>query len=366
VPTLFRGDVQVAYAQAYVQVGEDVFDTTDLQACFAGQDNGLCGAGVPGGLFLVTGLHTGSVPFDVEAHEADPGVPDREDVVEVSLSVPGGPVLLLGWAGESTAVLDLPPGTYRVRYCADGMDAGRAADVRTMEEPPLDSYLLQFWPAPHAADQVVRTGSKIARYWHRHARGLPSAAAVTARRTRTERPRQREAEEAERRYEEWLVWRGRRPAGPLGNVPAARPVADLDRSLAEAIAATPPDLQRALARWTARRTLVEAGMASLDWVAAALDALDADRPLPPPFDDLPSAFTMLMDDPRTPRRLITSPDGQSHGVLQQAMALPVLDAAAHPESLVAVFTAVHHGAMTFGSPGYRAFFAELRHRLEGR
>jgi hypothetical protein len=366
VRTVFRGDVRVGYSQVYVQVGDDAFDTTDLEACFAGQDNGLCGAGVPGGLWLVTGLHTGSVPFEVQVHEAEPGVPDRDDVVEVSLSVPAGPVVLLGWAGESSAVLDLPPGTYRVRYAADGMDAGRAADVRSAEEPPADSYLLQFWPAPHAADRVVRTGSETARYWHGHARGLPSAAAVAARRASTERRRQREAEEAEQRFEEWLVWRGRRPTGPLGDVPAARPVADLDRSLAEAIAAAPPDRQRALARWTARRTLAEAGLASLDWVAAGLDALDAGRPLPPPFDDPPSSSTRLMDDPRTPQTLVTSPDGQSHGYLQQAMALPVLDAAAHPDSAVAVFTAVHHGAATFGSPGYQAFFAELRHQLQSR
>jgi hypothetical protein len=180
VRTLFRGEVRVGYAQAYVQVGDRVFDTTDFGACFAGQDNGLCGAGVPGGLWLVTGLHTGSVPFEVESHEAEPGVADGEDVVEVSLSVPRGPVDLLGWAGESSASLDLTPQTYRVRYCADGMDAGRAADVRTPEEPPHDSYLLLFWPAPHAADRVVRAGSETARYWHGHARGLPSRAEPSA------------------------------------------------------------------------------------------------------------------------------------------------------------------------------------------
>lgn len=34
-----------------------------------GQQNGLCGAAVPGALSLVTGLHTGEVPVSVEWHD---------------------------------------------------------------------------------------------------------------------------------------------------------------------------------------------------------------------------------------------------------------------------------------------------------
>jgi hypothetical protein len=85
-------------------------------------------------------------------------------------------VVLFGWAGETPAVLDLSPGTYRVRYCANGMDAGRAADVRTADEPPVDSCLLQIWPAPSTADRVVRTCSQTARSWHEYARGLTATA----------------------------------------------------------------------------------------------------------------------------------------------------------------------------------------------
>lgn len=48
----------VHYGQLYVESSEN---SADLHECFAGQRNGLCGAAVPGKLFLITGLHTGKV-----------------------------------------------------------------------------------------------------------------------------------------------------------------------------------------------------------------------------------------------------------------------------------------------------------------
>ena len=48
------------YGQAYVE-GPGGF--SELHECFAGQQNGLCGAAVPGVLFLRTGMHTGTVGF---------------------------------------------------------------------------------------------------------------------------------------------------------------------------------------------------------------------------------------------------------------------------------------------------------------
>jgi hypothetical protein len=84
---------------------------------------------------LITGLHTGSAPFVVEGHDAPPDVPDWEEVVEVSFPVPSAAVVLVGWAGGSYAPLDLAPDVYRVRSCATGMDAGKAADVRSAGGP---------------------------------------------------------------------------------------------------------------------------------------------------------------------------------------------------------------------------------------
>src|SRR5262245_56230147 len=119
-----------------------------LEECFANQHNGLCGAAIPGTLLLITGLHTGTVGFTVELHEGEPAIDEVWQEVSVASFRPASLlVALLQWAGEASWVLDLAPIDYRVRYCAFGMDEARAADTRLGDEPQLDRYLLQFWPA---------------------------------------------------------------------------------------------------------------------------------------------------------------------------------------------------------------------------
>ncbi|MFJ3966109.1 hypothetical protein [Streptomyces sp. NPDC090036] len=135
----------------------------------ADQSGGLCGAAVPGVLWLTTGLHTGRVGFTVEVHdEAPPLDPFWEDVVEVSFRPLSERTSLVQWAGEAAWDLSLARTDYRVRYCARGMDEGWQLDTRVSEEPPVDSYLLQF-----RADRVVRQTSQQAAYWHSYARELP-------------------------------------------------------------------------------------------------------------------------------------------------------------------------------------------------
>jgi hypothetical protein len=62
VRTLVSGDLWVHYGQIHVQSGQADPRVPDpgLHECFAGQQNGLCGGTVPGCLFLITGLHTGT------------------------------------------------------------------------------------------------------------------------------------------------------------------------------------------------------------------------------------------------------------------------------------------------------------------
>ena len=73
-----------------------------------GQANGLCGATVPGLLFLTTGLHTGHTRVTVELLNAPAPIDDEwEDVVEAS---PGtAKVALVQWAGEASGPLPLVP-----------------------------------------------------------------------------------------------------------------------------------------------------------------------------------------------------------------------------------------------------------------
>jgi hypothetical protein len=94
--TMFEGRLWVHYGQAYVYGGNDEID---LKAAFARQQNGLCGAADPGSLFLITGLHTGSVDFRVEHHDHEPPTDASwEEIVEVSFR-PDEPVTLAQWGG---------------------------------------------------------------------------------------------------------------------------------------------------------------------------------------------------------------------------------------------------------------------------
>ncbi|MEV6562919.1 hypothetical protein AB0M22_44880 [Nocardia sp. NPDC051756] len=176
---MFRldGEVGVSYSQIYVESDPGDYSPR-MHEAFAGQNSGLCGAAVPGALFLSTGLHTGSVGFTVEVRgQAPPLDPEWEDVVEVSFYPLSDQTFLAQWAGEAFWELDLKEGLdYRVRYCAKGMDQAREGDVRLDDEPLLDRYLLQFWPAPPEPDRIVRQTSQNAARAHDWARQQPDDA----------------------------------------------------------------------------------------------------------------------------------------------------------------------------------------------
>lgn len=67
---LFEGMVWVDYSQVYVVA--DPENLPDMDWCFEGQENGLCGASQPGVLFLITGLNTGSVAMTVDLCDSEP------------------------------------------------------------------------------------------------------------------------------------------------------------------------------------------------------------------------------------------------------------------------------------------------------
>jgi hypothetical protein len=173
VRVLFDGEVWVHYGQVYVESDPDRANPL-LEEAFAGQANGLCGAAAPGALFLVTGLHTGHVGLAVELHDGPPPVDDAwEEIVEASFAPVSSRIALVEWAGAASWSLELERAGHRVRYCASGMEAGRARDTLLEGEPLLDRYLLQLWPGPPGPDRVMKQTSEIAAYWHRFVGGLP-------------------------------------------------------------------------------------------------------------------------------------------------------------------------------------------------
>jgi hypothetical protein len=107
----------------------------------------------------MTGLHTGHVQLRVEIVDGEPPLDEEcEECVEVSIE-PQGDAALFDWYRNLVCELPLGGRPHRVRYHARGMDAGNEADTILEDEEPLDEYLLLFWPAPAAPDQIVHQTS---------------------------------------------------------------------------------------------------------------------------------------------------------------------------------------------------------------
>ncbi|EQD86654.1 hypothetical protein A8924_0124 [Saccharopolyspora erythraea NRRL 2338] len=364
--TLFDGEVHVHYGQIYVQ---SEIGALTLEEHRAGQSNGLCGAAVPGQLFLTTGLHTGHVGFTVEVHDERPDVDEAwEEAVEASFRPLSPEVALVEWGGEAAWSLDLEEIDYRVRYCAVAMDESRRVDTRTDGEPMVDRYLLQFWPAPPGPDAVVKQTSVTAEYWHQVARSLPPPPTPEE---KAEAERERRLEEERRREEvraraEAESWAGRAPSERLRQAGGhAWAMAQLDRDLVDEIADLDADAQRSLARWAVRRAYELAGLDGIDWIAPALAALEQGRELPPPFDDKLGVWEVLLNDPRVPHTTVTLPDRSTENFLQQAAALPAIFGATEDDPLSAAFEALHSAAGAFGTD-YPDLFAEVRREFTRR
>ena len=83
---IFDAVVWTSYGH-FVLDSSDGDAASDMVEAFAGQSNGLCGAGCPGLLFLRIGPHTAEVRFRVEVLDAPPRLDGGwEEIVEVSFA----------------------------------------------------------------------------------------------------------------------------------------------------------------------------------------------------------------------------------------------------------------------------------------
>jgi hypothetical protein len=161
-PVLY-GDLFVAYSQIYLNAA----DSADIGSYYRGPDGtGLIGV-IGNGAVLATGLHTGYVLFTISVDEQDPGpaLDEFEDIVEVSMTTDDERFIISCSGGEETHDLSpLPAGgtTYRLRYHARGVDAATGAGFRKIDDPPLDEYLLQVWPAPYRPPSTLKLTSRAA------------------------------------------------------------------------------------------------------------------------------------------------------------------------------------------------------------
>ncbi|GHJ21115.1 hypothetical protein [Streptomyces albus] len=262
-----------------------------------------------------------------------------EDAVEVSFRPAGGNIRLAEFDGAQEWPLDLEPISYRVRYCAAGMDRGQAEGTN-VDDPPVDHYLLQFWPAPPRPAEPVRITSRSAACRHRSALGQPPPPTPEEQAEAERAARLREEQTAEERrlavMRQW--WGGRLPGEALRRVGrAAFDVARVDVELAHALGSVTPERQRAVARLAVHRAYTVAGPAPLDWVAPALAAMAEGRALPAPFDDEDRAWDVLEGEQRirrsTVRMAVPPPDRPAVPLLLLHDAAPGRRATAEPPSL---------------------------------
>ena len=161
---IFDGRVSVDYHQAYLVTGEVEASYTDAFAC---QSNGLLGAAQPGALVLVTGTALGDVAVRLVLHEGPPPLtPAWQDVVEASFAPLEPMVRLLTWDGEEVCTFDLPGSSYRVRWSGFGLDVNYDGHVESGAQETDNVFELALWPAPAAADAVLRQDSVRGREAH--------------------------------------------------------------------------------------------------------------------------------------------------------------------------------------------------------
>lgn len=288
---LFDGRLPVSYAFGFVQPASALFE--DLVECRGGQVNGLCGAARAGVLSLIFGTHTGDVPLRIELRPAAPDLEDDwEDVVEVSFVVDGLDPLTLA-AFETFLDLAQPPaGTYRVRFCARGIDEAHDLSLPDDEQPP-DRYLLQLWPhQPWEPDVIVRQHAAHAAYWHGVARETPTPPprpAPPATEPRREPGIHRLSDEEIERS----TWGGRTPSGRLRGAGLYAPqLFRREPDLAEALVSMTDRQQREMALWCAERAARHVGRRDHPHVVAALDALRRGGPLPVDIADGRASFAV--------------------------------------------------------------------------
>ena len=114
-------DVGLYVHYRFVVLLADGHEQPELTQARGGQRNGLCGAAAHGALAMVTGLHTGRVPFVLEVCDDEPAPPDwAEEVVEVSLETDGTALRVVTFQ-DGHELPPLAPGTYRARYSAAGL-----------------------------------------------------------------------------------------------------------------------------------------------------------------------------------------------------------------------------------------------------
>ncbi|TDD78028.1 hypothetical protein E1293_24945 [Actinomadura darangshiensis] len=118
------------------------------------------------GAVIVTGVQDDQVHVDARALPARPSINADvwQDVAEVGISWPGGPMRVIGADVIPPSALTFtphqPPGPYRLLVCGRERDAG---ETRAPADP-IEQYLVRVWPG-RAPDRLIKTTSRTSTYW---------------------------------------------------------------------------------------------------------------------------------------------------------------------------------------------------------
>ncbi|RAK34625.1 hypothetical protein B0I29_111227 [Actinoplanes lutulentus] len=179
--------------------------------------------------------------------------------------------------------------------------------------------------------------------------GVPVAWEQPMRAKAAEATRRAEKKQRERAEREMAAWGGTPPTERLRGLAArAKALANLDRPLLDRLEQLPPERQREVACWAARRAMEAAGLDQVGWIAAALEAVDAGDQLPAAFTDHGEVYRRLLDDPEVPQTILAV-RGASSRMLHQAVAFPALLALNEDDPLAAAIEAIWAAAAAHGN-----------------
>jgi hypothetical protein len=244
------------------------------------------------------------------------------------------------------------------------MGAGHQGNPQLDDDDPLvDRYLLQFFPAGPAPDQVVKQTSARAAYWHDYARRQPPPPTPEERAEAKRQAASGTGEGATRRRlaEETRNWGGTLPSERLRNCRGQR---SRSRSWTAhwstpAIEWMPTPRGRSRAGRPGAPTSRRSGP-QVDWIAPALEAMARGEELPEMFQEPGRAFDRAWNDDQVVHTAVTPLDGRIDNFSQQSMAFLAIIATYNQDPLEAAIDAVRIAASTFGYGRTQEFFAELR------
>lgn len=315
----------------------------------------------PNFVTIMTGVAYGPVALTVEVLDRQPDDLDASSAWEVieeatiKISKPIRVITLEGALAPDFPKLPVARGLNTFRVSARGRDAHWD---RTVDEP-VEWYLVQVWKAtqPAAMRRLHKTDAawnddivthKTRNFWD------PDPASDASMRIKYGYE-----QTANWAKQEAIDWGGRPPTDKLRGVAYAKEFAGRDRMLVDAMARARTPKLRTIAAWAARRAYTVAGIAEIEWISDALDALDHGSPIPPPFDE-PNT-TKVWDAANADSRITlwAKTDEGTPVHVAAAYAINALTEASREEPLRAAIRTLRTAAMAGGSD-HEQLIADLR------